>query len=120
MKVYPTKHPYYMSEGNYHAAGEVCHQEFESLADFLDEWGGSTDIDFNRVHRFDWEKDDPETLKVYFVLQRKANLFSCHVKVDPSKDQQKVYEFLKPHFEYSQKLWKELKPQTQRPGQESH
>ena len=109
-------HPYYMNEGNYYQSG--CHSDFESLDDFLAEWA-ECDIDYNRVHRWDWrEGDDWEIvsdgsddvvgrLSIYFVMQRKANLHSCDVAVRRS-DEPRVIEFLKPHAAREVAIWHPL------------
>lgn len=106
------QHPYYMTEGNYFASSrDGCHFNFKTLEDFLAEWG-EADLDYNRVHRWDLSEDTDEndqplgtwTFKVYYVLQRKANLISCHVTVN-KQDEDQIKEFLKPHAEANAKLW---------------
>ena len=107
------KHPYYMNEGNFYQTGH--HNDYENLDDFLEAWG-DLDKDLNRVHRWDWregedwgiESDGSEDVQgvfsVYFVLQRKAILLSCDVKVRRS-DQDRVKEYLEPYAELEAKLW---------------
>lgn len=82
-------HPYYCTEGNYFVPGTrwgEVHAEYDSWTEFYEEWG-SSDEDMNLVFRWDWKRpnpDDydegeelpPETLNVYWVLQRKAILRS--------------------------------------------
>ena len=106
-------HPYYMNEGNYYKAGEIS--SYETFADFLAEWGDE-DLDYNRIHRFDWqnwqELDDsadvkPEgtgTLQLFYVMQRKARLYSVDIKVT-AEDEPAVIEFLKPHYERERAIW---------------
>lgn len=94
-------HPYYCTEGNYYfsparSTGEV-HTTYNSWADFIDDWG-NTDPDMNLVFRWDWQKPDPsdyepydigippETLQVFWVLQRKAILRSTECVVTPEDE----------------------------------
>lgn len=101
-------HPYYMQEGNYCDVGQ--HLEYDSFDDFVSEWGEGTDIDMNRVHRFDWMPDEDAkeagtgTLYVYFVLQRKARLMSCECPVT-AEDEPRVIGFLRPHYEREKQIW---------------
>lgn len=92
-KLWETDHPYYCEEGNYFVSGlrgDEVHTEYESWQEFYDEWG-NTDEDMNLVFRWDWKRADPDdyaveledgeelppdTLAVYWVLQRKAILRS--------------------------------------------
>lgn len=88
------EHPYYCSEGNYFVPGfrwHEVHNSYDSWADFHAEWGDS-DEDMNLVFRWDWTRPDPddygegeelppETLNVYWVLQRKAILRSTECVV---------------------------------------
>ncbi|MEV8403567.1 hypothetical protein [Streptomyces niveus] len=80
-------HPYYCAEGNYYARpGEGLHTEYNSWAEFYEDWGDN-DPDMNLVFRWDWKRADPtdyadfeeipaDRLAVYWVLQRKAILRS--------------------------------------------
>ena len=112
-RLWEVDHPYYMNEGNYYQSG--CHQVYESLDDFIDEWGGM-DIDTNRVHRWDWregedwgvEVDESEDvlglLMVYFIMQRKARTLSCEISVRRS-DERRVIEYLRKHAERTVEIW---------------
>lgn len=109
-------HPYYMNEGSYCQAG--CHTDFECLDDFLDNWSGS-DIDMNRVHRWDWREgedwgvsddgsdDTIGRLSVYFIMQRKGYTYSCDITVRRS-DEARVIDYLKPHADLNAKLWSDI------------
>lgn len=109
MKLWEYEHPYYMAEGNYFASGvHNCCQNFESLDSFIEEWKDA-DIDLNRIHRWDFNCEDdqklPTQVTFYYVIQRKANILSCTVKIDASKDEEKIRKFLRPHAILNQKLW---------------
>lgn len=79
-------HPYYASEGNYYVGGydNECHLTFDSWATFKEDGSFDADRDMNLVYRWDWDKPDPDdypadadmpdhdTLKLFFVGQRKA------------------------------------------------
>ena len=102
--LWEVNHPYYMNEGNYYKSGE--HLLYESFEDFMAEWGGA-DRDMNRVHRWDWRKDDElgyDLLSLYFVLQRKARLMSCEVKVS-CQDEPAVAAYLLPFAELESRIW---------------
>ena len=76
----------------------------ESWEDFMEEWD-TTDMDMNLVFRWDWEKpqscdyDDPEeipdhdTLRVFFMLQRKGIFMPITVSVTET-DEPAVREWL--------------------------
>jgi hypothetical protein len=111
--LWEVKHPYYMSEGSYCQSGQ--HDTYETFDEFLANWG-DLDIDYNRVHRWDWregadweiesdESDDIQgRLMVYFIMQRKARTYSCEVAVRRS-DEPRVIEFLRPHAANEVAIW---------------
>lgn len=104
MNLWEYDHPYRMEEGNFYKAGKEHY--YSDWEDFIGEWGGE-DVDLNRIHRWDFDKDDEEgtlTLNLYYVLQRKAILLSCHILITDD-DQSRIREFLKPHAELNTKLW---------------
>jgi hypothetical protein len=113
MHLWEVKHSYYMNSGNYHSNANECH--FDSLEDFKAEWGNA-DLDYNRIHRWDWIENDPDSydegeyvegsgvLYIFYVLQRKADLYSCSIDVT-RYDEQEVIEFLKPHARQVIDLW---------------
>ncbi len=127
-RLWDTDHPYMMTLGNYYATD--CHQSFETWSDFIDEWGGS-DQDYNWVVRWDWveakeedpdcrEDGDPEPysgdddaligeMRIQVILQRKASLSSCSVKVCRN-DEPKVREYLAPYFAYMMQMWDPFAP----------
>lgn len=114
-----TDHPYYCSEGNYFVAGTrwyEVHQEFDTWADFYEEWGYS-DVDFNLLFRWDWNTIDPEdykymkdgeyrgdTLELFFMGQRKARNNSVFVKVTEA-DEPAVREFLAERAKTMAAIW---------------
>jgi hypothetical protein len=90
-------HPYYCNEGNFYS--NDCFETYESWEEFFDA-EGNMDPDLNLVFRWDWIKPDPndytyddedsmpdhDTLKVFFVSQRKAILRSVDVHVAESDE----------------------------------
>lgn len=119
MKLFEAKHAYYQAEGCYF--NTECHMEFETLEDFLEEFG-NVDLDYNRVIRWDWHRPDDEDiadgiaegtpddlmycehLRVYWMMQRKARPLSTYVKVSVA-DEAAVRDFLLPHLGYTLRLW---------------
>lgn len=91
-RLWDVDHPYYCAEGNYYARpSEGLHTRYDSWALFIEDWG-STDPDMNLVFRWDWRRADPadysngeempaDTLRVFWVLQRKAILRSTECTV---------------------------------------
>lgn len=113
-------HPYYCSEGNYFVGadrwGEV-HSEYDSWQEFIDEWG-VTDHDMNLVFRWDWKRSDPDdyeddeevppdTLYVYWVLQRKAILRSTECVVTEA-DEPAVREWLASRAKTIAAIWEPI------------
>ncbi|MFG2873319.1 hypothetical protein [Streptomyces sp. NPDC048338] len=88
-------HPYYCQEGNYYKNGQ--HLTYASWTDFHQEWG-DLDDDYNLVFRWDWQRPDPtdyepygedvppNTLQVFWVLQRKAILRSTECPVTEAEE----------------------------------
>lgn len=83
-------HPYYCTEGNYHAKDR--HQVYESWAEFVENGWFDSDPDMNLLFRWDWmswrrhpdpdlRSDRPDELLLFFVLQRKADHYSMSVCV---------------------------------------
>lgn len=115
MHLWEVEHPYHMTEGNYFQNG--MHTCWSTLDGFLAEFGDS-DLDYNYVVRWDWLEGEDNgagdyrgddyyrngILKVQFVGQRKALLYSHEISVCRA-DEPRVIEFLKPRFEYAKKLW---------------
>ena len=111
--IFDIEHSYYMSSGNFYS--NDSHSEYEDFSCFLEEWG-ELDIDYNRVHRWDIIKRDPDDysddddqydgyiLEVYYVMQRKASLFSVCIRVT-RYDEKRIIKFLKPHSKYNSNLW---------------
>lgn len=119
-------HPYYCSEGSYWVPGTKWHEvhnEHESWADFLAEWGASDD-DLNLLFRWDWARSNPgdyqyeieedptykipgDTLQLFYFMQRKARNMSVFVKVTEA-DEPAIREFLTIKAEHMRKLWEPL------------
>lgn len=110
--LWEVNHEYYGADGR-----EV--EEFETWADFLDEWG-DMDEDLNFLYRWDWTFTAPEDMKyleegeysgdlmkLFYVLPCKDRLMSAYVKVDRS-DEGVIREWLKPKAEYMTKMWAPL------------
>lgn len=100
MKLWDHEHPYYMNEGCFYESGNLRY--YKSWKEFIYDWG-KNDIDYNRVHRWDFNEKRTE-ISFYYVMQRKAYTYSCHVKIT-EKDHDAIREFLKPHAELNKKLW---------------
>ena len=106
------QHPYYWNEGNFFRSG--WHFTYPSWADFMTEMGSSDD-DLNLLCRWDWDLETDEdgnavqplgtgTVKLGFVLQRKAIVCSYHVRVDPD-DEPVVRGWLQARWRKMQELW---------------
>lgn len=112
-------HPYYCNEGNFYERG--MHEVYDSWANFIADWG-DTDPDMNLVFRWDWKRADPadyeveleegedlppDTLNVYWVLQRKAILRSteCIVTED---DEPAVREWLTERAKTITAIWRPI------------
>jgi hypothetical protein len=114
-------HLYYCSEGNYYVGGlhwSDVHTEYESWADFMEDWG-NLDDDLNFVWRWDWNRQDPndvteygfdpepDVLRIFWVLQRKAILRSTFVVVTES-DEPAVRTWLEAKARHMRRLWEPL------------
>ena len=112
-------HPYYCNEGNFYERG--MHERYGSWDDFIADWG-DTDPDMNLVFRWDWKRADPadyeveleegkelppDTLNVYWVLQRKAILRSTECVVTEA-DEPAVREWLAKRAETVAAIWEPL------------
>lgn len=112
-------HPYYASDGCYYLArnrwGEA-HGEWESWADFHEAWGDS-DMDYNLLYRWDWERADPsdydeddvptDKLRLFYMLQRKAKPHSHCIDVTEA-DEPAVRAWLAEHAEHLRAVWEPL------------
>lgn len=79
---------------------------FYSWDEFVENWQ-EYDIDLNLIIRWDWNlptDKDPEAITVFYLLQRKGYITECLVYIQ-KKDEEKIIEFLKPHWERIQKNW---------------
>ncbi|ARF75704.1 hypothetical protein B7C62_28190 [Kitasatospora albolonga] len=119
--LWETDHPYYCTEGNYYARPvDGLHTEYPSWAAFFAEWGG-LDPDLNLVFRWDWKRSDPadyepydepvppDTLAVFWVLQRKAILRSTECVVTEA-DEPAVRAWLTECAAHMGLLWEPLLP----------
>lgn len=109
-------HPYYCTEGNFHRNGQ--HLRHESWAEFMATWGDN-DPDYNLLFRWDWQSwrrhRDPvlrdesadDELELFFVLQRKADLWSHSVAVT-DEDEPAVREWLVERAKTMTALWEPL------------
>lgn len=118
--LWEAKHPYYCEEGSYH--GTDFHHRFGSWRDFE---GGFEDTDLNLLFRWDWDEtaydeDNNEvsnyngddyyrngTLKLFFILQRKARLVSSEVSVCRA-DEPAVRDWLAKRAKKMKTLWEPL------------
>jgi hypothetical protein len=112
-------HPYYCSEGNYYVGGlnwHDVHTSYGSWADFHEQWGDA-DPDMNLVFRWDWNRPDPsdyegdevppDTLQVFWVLQRKAILRSTECVVTEA-DEPAVLAWLAERAKAIRAIWAPL------------
>ena len=109
------EHPYYATEGNYHANG--WHTEYETWQQFVDA-EGDADPDLNFVYRWDWREGEDwghqdfngdtrhrsGALMLYFVLQRKAATRSVEVSVCRD-DEPEVRRWLEGRWRRMQAVW---------------
>jgi hypothetical protein len=111
-------HPYYCTEGNYFVPGtrwNEVHNSYDSWTEFHDAWGDA-DPDYNLVFRWDWQRPDPsdfepygeqvppDTLQVFWVLQRKAILRSTECVVTEA-DEPAVREWLAERAKTITAIW---------------
>lgn len=117
-------HPYYCEQGNYYVPGtrwHEVHNSYDSWAEFISEWGDA-DPDRNLVVRWDWRRPDPsdyadgeelppDTLEVFWVLQRKAVLRSTECTVTEA-DEPAVRSWLSNRARTIAALWDPFLPGT--------
>ena len=107
LKELAADHPYYCSDSNFYS--NEASSSHLNWNDFLNEWGGELDLDYNHVFRFDIkEKEQKGTyyMEVFFMLQRKGIFYPVSISEVKEEDAQSILEFLKPHFEKTKELWK--------------
>lgn len=114
-------HPYYCTEGNYYENG--LHQAYDSWQAFYEDWGHN-DPDLNLVFRWDWDRPDPsdyepygetvpgDTLKVFWVLQRKAILRSTECVIAEA-DEPAVRAWLAERAKTIAAIWQPILPRTE-------
>lgn len=110
------EHSYYCSTKNYYCNESTC--SFKCLEDFLAS-EGDADMDYNLLFRWDWLEEDEKTgecnyngdnyyrngeLRLFFMGQRKGLYRSACVQVCRA-DEPKIVEYLRPRWEYMQRLW---------------
>lgn len=119
-------HPYYANKGNFRANSRLhpeVHQEHESWAEFAvskpwDDDSGTyfnSDPDYNLLYRWDWDVPDPadyegeeapgQTLKLYFVLQRKADLRSTFINNVTAEDEPAIRAWLTERSTTVRAIW---------------
>lgn len=104
----PTDHPYHCSAQNYYS--NEPYQEFETLYDFLEEFGDA-DVDMNLVFRWDVNKYDEESerdgfyLEIFMILQRKGIFCSKRIQDFKKSDVPDLEKFLKPHWDKLKEMW---------------
>lgn len=119
-------HPYYCSDSNYYVGGvpkpgpfglpredftPYDHVEFASWDEFS--WKDS-DADLNLLFRWDWNVPDPddyedeeippETLSLYWMLQRKGRFMIVSFPVKRDEEPQ-IREWLAGRWEHMRRLW---------------
>ncbi|WP_371612898.1 hypothetical protein [Streptomyces clavifer] len=106
-------HPYYAAEGNHYKPG--LHNLFDSWDDFTETTFYRGDRDMNLLYRWDWEKassndeDDSETLKLFFILQRKAIACSAEMPITTA-DESSVRAWLTECADTMRATWEPLLP----------
>jgi hypothetical protein len=126
-KLWEIDHPYYCTEGNYYKNGN--HLVYDNWADFHNEWG-NLDPDMNLVFRWDWQRADPadyeielengeplppDTLQVFWILQRKAILRSTACVITEA-DEPAVRAWLTDRAATIRAVWEPLLPATEEPS----
>lgn len=122
--LWEVKHPYHCAEGNYNFVPNAdLHREYQSLREFQADWADGEDHDYNLLFRWDWIKEtavfpDPgyftygagkamDRLMLFYVQQRRGNLFSVAVPVKDS-DEPAVREYLEAKAQHIRTLWEPL------------
>lgn len=110
-------HPYFCEDGNRYANDH--HERYDSWHQFaLTTLWHSGDRDMNLLFRWDWfswrrhpepdlRSDEPDQLCLHFVQQRRADLFSCTIKVT-DEDEANVRKFLADCAAKMRELWEPL------------
>lgn len=112
-------HSYYPHDGNYYTNHYPI--LWDNIDRFLHEYSDA-DIDYNLVIRFDVKSnimDNSDNLKIHdefgekyaqitIIHQRKGIYAPNIIKDYRDEDDQKMVEYLKPHWEYLKKLWKPI------------
>lgn len=121
-------HPYRAEEGNYRCPRnrrDEVHQEHDSWAEFaytstdwMDPKGTyfDSDPDYNLLYRWDWHIPDPadyepgeeipgQTLRLYFILQRKADCRSVFVHNVTAEDEPAVRAWLTERAKTIRAIW---------------
>jgi protein associated with RNAse G/E len=89
------EHPYYMREGCYYKAGNLEH--YDTWKEYFNDWKDSDD-DMNLLWRFDFKIDEESkeiSLDIFYIMQRKAYTYSCHIKKIEEKELKEIEKFLK-------------------------
>lgn len=94
------KHPYYALTGNYFS--NDCHADYRSWESFIESEGDS-DMDYNLVYRWDWDKKE-RTLSIFYVGQRKALHRSVSVFVLETEEEL-IKPWLEARWEHMRLIW---------------
>jgi hypothetical protein len=108
-------HPYYATTGSFFSRER--HIQHESWAAFMAAWGDS-DPDMNLLYRWDWQSwkrhpdpdlrsDSPDELELFFVLQRRADLWSHGVAIT-DEDEPAVREWLAERAKTITAIWEPI------------
>lgn len=100
-RLWEPEHAYHCSDTNYYSADTA--QTFDSWDLFLEEEGGS-DLDYNLVFRWDWDRK-ARALTVYYVGQRKGLFRSVKVRGMHADDEPAVRAWLTTRWEHLRALW---------------
>lgn len=116
LHLWEVDHPYYCGEANYYGQN---HTKWSSWADFRDGTIFTTgDRDMNLLVRWDWHSwrrhpdpsersDSPDTLELFFVMQRKGYLASHSIEIT-DEDEPEVRAFLVECAQKMAQLWTPL------------
>ena len=117
LRYYVDKHPYYMNETNYLADGSINHGQmlFDTVEDFLAEWGDS-DLDYNAVFRWDIkEKRDEDdkplgtySMQIAMILQRKGHLIINIIGEVTEESLEPIVTWLQGRYGYIKRIWEPI------------
>lgn len=108
-------HPYYAEQGNYYAPWHEAHTDYPSWQKFVDE-RDDADLDMNLLYRWDWHTPDPgdyvpgeevpsESLRLFYVGQRRADLWSVEVFGITREQEPEIRKWLAVRAKKIQEIW---------------